>query len=155
MEKLKWFFLVQIFKGLKKLEMKTIETEQIQFFKLIIKHLYSSGQIVFQAYLMNRVSLAHKRPEILILNRALPSSSVLTGKLEETQCRLRTEVGVRDLGLIFSERIITFLWMNHNFALSRFIDLERVVKILTAFQGCNEKSQIWSTLKVLNQGNSL
>lgn len=41
---------------------------------------------MFQAYLMNResLSLAHKRPEILMLNRVLPSSSVLKAKLEET-----------------------------------------------------------------------
>lgn len=66
--------------------MKSTEIEQIQFKKLIIKHLYSSGQIMSQAYLMNResLSLAHKRPEILMLNRVLPPSSVLKAKLEET-----------------------------------------------------------------------
>lgn len=45
-----------------------------------------------QAYLMNKesLSLAHKRPEILMLNRVLPPCKIGG----DIQCGLRTEIGV-------------------------------------------------------------
>lgn len=55
-------------------------------FKLIIKHLYSLGQIMSKLCLMNResLSLAHKRPDILMFSRVLLSFSMVKAKLEET-----------------------------------------------------------------------
>lgn len=107
--------------------MKSIEIEQIWFLRLIIKHLYSSGQIMSKVYLMNRVSLAHKKSEIFTLRWVLTTFFHANSRVgRDVQGTLRTEMGVRGSGLksLFL-LVIIFLWANHNFSLSQFIDLEK------------------------------